>query len=82
MSKQILDVVVHTLFSRLDKKGKRDNKSKKWRWFFEHKVMVALNYGEMELDPERVSNIKLFINITGKKEIVHQNRWLQNVWEK
>ena len=44
--------------------------------------MVALNYGEMELDPERVSNIKLFINITGKKEIVHQNRWLQNVWEK
>ena len=28
-------------------------------WFFEHKVMVALNYGEMELDPERVSNIKL-----------------------
>ena len=44
--------------------------------------MVALNYGEMELDPKRVSNIKLFISITGKKEIVHQNRWLQNVWEK
>ena len=24
--------------------------------------MVALNYGEIELHPERVSNIKLFIN--------------------
>ena len=30
--------------------------------------MVALNYGETESHPERVSNIKpLYINITGKE---------------
>ena len=29
--------------------------------------MVKLNYREIESHPERVSNIKQFINITGKE---------------
>ena len=31
-------------------------------------VTVALNYGEIEGNPERVSNIKLFINKYNYKE--------------
>ena len=40
--------------SRMVKKGKNDN--------FQYPVTVALNYGESELHPEAVSNIKPFIN--------------------
>ena len=40
--------------SRMVKKGKNNN--------FQYPVTIALNYGESELHPERVSNIKPFIN--------------------
>ena len=30
-------------------------------------IIVSFNYGEIEWHPERVSNIKQFINITGKE---------------
>ena len=38
------------------------NKSGKGDKCFQYAVTVPLNYGEIELDPERVSNIKPFIN--------------------
>ena len=36
---------------------------------FRYAVTVALNYGEIELHPERVSTIKLFINKYNRKRI-------------
>ena len=32
---------------------------------FQYAATVALNYGEIWWNPERISNVKLFINITG-----------------
>ena len=39
---------------------------------FQYAVTVALNYEEIKCNPERVSNIKPFINIIGKEYIIHQ----------
>ena len=39
----------------------------------QYATTVALNYEETEWNPESVSNIKPFINITGKEYIIHQN---------
>ena len=45
------------------KKQKSNNKSKNEdNKFFHYAVTVALNYEQIEPPPERVSNIKLFIN--------------------
>ena len=50
-------------FSRLDIKEKSNNKSKKHRnRCFQYAATVALNYEEIESNPERVSSIKPFIN--------------------
>ena len=49
-------------FSRLDKKEKSNNKSEKYRWYFQYAGTVALIYAEIKWNPERVSNIKPFIN--------------------
>ena len=49
-------------FSRLDNKRK-SNHSKKWTWLmFSIGRTVPLNYEEIECNPEKVSNIKPFIN--------------------
>ena len=34
---------------------------------FQFAGKVLLNHGEIKWNPERVSNIKLFINVAGKK---------------
>ena len=45
------------------KKQKSNNKSKNGdNKFFHYAATVALNYEQIEPPPERVSNIKLFIN--------------------
>ena len=44
------------------KKTKQVTKKNKDEKCFQYEVTVALNYGETELHPERVSNIKSFIN--------------------
>ena len=54
-------------FSRLDKKEKSNNKSKKYAQCFQCAAIVALNYEEIESHPERVSNIKPFINKYNQK---------------
>ena len=43
----------------MDKKGKGNNKSKKNEYdkSLQYAVTAALNYGEIESQPERVSNI-------------------------
>ena len=52
----------------------------------QYAVMVILNYEETESPPERVSNIKAFINKYNWKEINYwskiKNRWLENVKNK
>ena len=53
-------------FSRLDKKEKYENKiinpkNADYKCF-QYPVTVALNYGEIKWNPERVSNIKPFTN--------------------
>ena len=40
--------------------------------YFQYASTVALNYEEIKCNPERVSNIKPFINIIGKEYIIHQ----------
>ena len=44
------------------KKKKATNPKNEDDKCFQYVVTVALNYGEIELDPERISNIKTFIN--------------------
>ena len=50
---------------------------------FQHVVNVALNYGESESYPERVSNVKPFIKKYEWKgiKLFIKNWWLENVWE-
>ena len=56
-------------FSRLDKSKQTNKQTKKTinpkntedKWFW-YTVTVALNYGEIKWNPERVLNIKPFIN--------------------
>ena len=50
------------LFSRLDKKEKKINPKNNDNKCFQYLVTVPLNYEEVESHPERVTNIKLFIN--------------------
>ena len=62
-------------FSRLNRKEKINNKSEKESHkFFQYAVTVALNYGEIESDPENVSNIKLFVNKYKWKGIKHPSK--------
>ena len=50
-------------FFRLDKKKKAKMNSKNIdKKFFQYAATVALNYEEVKWNPERVSNIKTFIN--------------------
>ena len=48
--------------SRLDKKVKTINPRNKEDQCFQYAVTVALSYGEIESHPERVSNVKPFVN--------------------
>ena len=44
------------------KKKATINPKKKDDKCFQYTITVALNFGEIESDPEKVSNVKLFIN--------------------
>ena len=49
-------------FSRLDKKKTIKNPQNKCDKCFQYPTTVALNYGEFKWNPQRVLNIKPFIN--------------------
>ena len=51
---------------------------------FQYAATVALNYGEIESHPERVSSIKPFIGKYNWEEINYssKNRWLEKTIEK
>ena len=62
-------------FFRLDKKQKSNNKSKNEDdKCFEYTETVALNYDETEWNPERISNVKLFINKYNWEGINYQSK--------
>ena len=48
---------------------------------FQYAVMVILNYEETESPPERVSNIKAFINKYNWKEINYWSKIKNNDWK-
>ena len=52
---------------RIKKKKATINQKSKDDKCFQYALMVALNNRETESHPERVLNIKPFINMTGKK---------------
>ena len=52
---------------RIKKKKATINQKSKDDKCFQYALMVALNNRETESHPERVLNIKSFINMTGKK---------------
>ena len=72
-------------FLRLDKIEKAAiNLQNKDGKCFQHTASVALNYGETELHPERVLNIKPFINKCNWEGINYSwkiDDW-ENIWEK
>ena len=73
------------IVSRLDKKEKSNNTSKKNKVdkCFQYAAAVALNYGEIKWNPERISNIKPFINkYNSDKKNTHQKIDDQKTFEK
>ena len=65
-------------FSRLDKKKAIKNPQNKCDKYFQYATTVELNYGEFKWNPERVLNIKPFINKYnwhGKKYLLKIDDW-------
>ena len=51
-------------FSWLNKNQKCNNKSHQWKnnKFFQYSVTVTLNHEEIKTDPQRIKEIKAFVN--------------------